>query len=139
MSKSTYNTRQKQLIYDFLLSNKGELFTCDEIAQALRESGNAVGKATLYRFLEGLVLSGDARKIVESDKKSAAFQLLDKEMDCHGHMHMKCSCCGKFVHLGCDFMKEVGEHVKKHHGFKIDNSKTVIYGLCNDCLGKEID
>ena len=77
--------------------------------------------------------------IQDETKKSAAYQLLDKEMDCGGHMHLKCTECGEFHHLGCDFMSSVGEHVLSHHKFRIDNSKTLIYGLCGDCCEKEKD
>ena len=136
MSKITYNTKQKQIIYDFLLSHKDMLMTCDEISDQLKESGTPVGKATLYRFLDSLVSSGDARKVADDKKKSAAYQLLDKQMNCESHMHLKCTCCGSFVHLGCDFMHSVGEHILKHHQFKIDNSKTLIYGICGECSAK---
>lgn len=139
MSKVKYNTRQKQIIFDYLANNRDVLMTCDEILDGLKVSGTPVGKATLYRFLDTLVTSGDARKIVDDGKKSAAYQLLDKDMDCGGHMHLKCTGCGSLVHLGCDFMSSVGEHVLSHHQFRIDNSKTLIYGLCGNCCEKEKD
>ncbi|MBO7319075.1 MAG: transcriptional repressor [Clostridia bacterium] len=136
MSRITYNTKQKQIIYDFLLNNQQVLLTCDEISDALKESGTPVGKATLYRFLDSLVSSSDARKVMDENKKCAAYQLLDKEMKCDCHMHLKCTDCGSFVHLGCDFMHSVGEHILNHHQFKIDNSKTLIYGVCSKCSEK---
>lgn len=136
MSKVTYNTKQKQIIYSFLSENSGELLTCDEIYDSLKKQSNPVGKATLYRFLDILVSSGDARKVIDDNKKCAAYQLLDKELNCDGHMHLKCTGCGSLVHLGCDFMHLVGEHILKHHEFRIDNSKTLIYGLCSKCSGK---
>lgn len=136
MPKVKYNTKQKQIILDCLMSNSHKLMTCDEISDALKESGTPVGKATLYRFLDSLVLSGDARKLSDDSKKSAAYQLIDKEMDCHSHMHLKCTVCGALIHLGCDFMSDVGEHIFKHHNFIIDNSKTLIYGTCSACSVK---
>lgn len=139
MSKVKYNTKQKQIIFDFLTDNRDTFFTCDEILDRLKESGTPVGKATLYRFLDSLVSSGDARKVVDDTQKSAAYQLLDKNMDCSAHMHLKCTGCGSLVHLGCDFMSSVGEHVLSHHQFRIDNSKTLIYGLCVNCFEKEKD
>ena len=136
MSKVTYNTKQKQIIYDFLLNNRDTLLTCDEISDALKESGTPVGKATLYRFLDLLVSSADARKVMDENKKCAAYQLLDKDLNCDGHMHLKCTSCGSLVHLGCEFMHSVGEHILEHHQFKIDNSKTLIYGVCSKCSEK---
>ncbi len=136
MQRTTYNTKQKQIIFEFMLENKEKLLTCDEIGDALKNSGTPVGKATLYRFLDALVSSGDARKLSDDNKKSAAYQLLDKGMNCAGHMHLKCTQCGELQHLGCEFMHSVGEHIFNHHNFKIDNAKTVIYGICNKCTVK---
>ncbi len=136
MQRTAYNTKQKQVIYNFLLANKERLMTCDEIADALKACGTPVGKATLYRFLDGLVSLGDARKIADDRKKGAAYQLLDKEMNCEAHMHIKCTECGELQHLGCEFMDSVGEHIFSHHKFRIDNSKTVIYGVCHKCSEK---
>lgn len=137
MAKAVYNTKQKQTIYDFLCQYKDSLLTCDEIADLLKRSGTPVGKATLYRYLDSLVSSGDARKIVDSDKKGAAYQLINHELNCKEHMHLKCVVCGELQHLGCEFMDSVGEHILNHHNFKIDNAKTVIYGVCGKCCEKE--
>ena len=136
MSKVTYNTRQKQIIYEFLSNNSDVFMSCDEILDSLKASGSPVGKATLYRFLDSLVLSGDVRKVVDSSKKSASYQMLDKDKNCHDHMHLKCTDCGKITHLGCEFMSSVGAHILEHHNFKIDNSRTLIYGLCSECSEK---
>ncbi len=136
MARSTYNTKQKQIIYDFLLDNRDNLLTCDDISYSLRESGTPVGKATLYRFLDSLISSGRVRRVMDESKKCAVYQLVDEKMNCEGHMHLKCTDCGSFVHLGCDFMNSVGDHILKHHQFRIDNSKTLIYGLCSKCSEK---
>ena len=133
MGRTSCNTKQKNIIFDFMLENKDKLLTCDEILFALQGLGTPVGKATLYRFLDALVSAGDARKISEDNKKSAAYQLLDKEMNCDEHMHLKCTQCGELHHLGCEFMNTVGEHIFSHHHFRIDNSKTVIFGICDKC------
>lgn len=137
MAKSVYNTKQKQIIYDFLLKNEDKLLSCDEIAYALKLNGTPVGKATLYRYLDSLVASEDARRIADSNKKSAAYQLINHELNCKHHMHLKCIKCGELEHLGCEFMNTVDEHILSHHNFKIDNAKTVIYGVCGKCSEKE--
>ena len=136
MARVKYNTKQKQIIYDFLLLNSDKLLTCDEISDSLKLLGTPVGKATLYRFLDSLVLSGDIRKVADENKMSCAYQLIDKNLECHSHMHLKCTECGMIKHLGCEFMADVGTHILKHHQFRIDNSKTLIYGLCSDCSEK---
>ena len=136
MQKVTYKTKQKQIILEFMSQNSDRLLTCDEIVDMLKSTGTPVGKATLYRFLDALVSSGDARKLSDNNKRGAAYQLIDKNLNCDCHMHLKCTQCGELHHLGCDFMHTVGEHIMEHHQFIIDNRKTVIYGVCNKCSAK---
>ena len=134
MRADTYNTRQKQLIYDFLKSNADTQFSCEQICDYLKQSGTPVSKPTVYRYLAKLCDEGMLRKF--SDAKSAAFQFIDSDLCCDEHMHLKCIQCGEFIHLGCDFMHSVGKHISEHHNFKIDNSRTVILGLCENCSDK---
>ena len=134
MRAYTYNTKQKQLIFDLLKNNSEIQFTCDEISDSLKKVGTPVGKATLYRHLDKLCYDGFVRKYFDS--KSATYQFVDKKMNCDEHMHLKCTYCGKLVHLGCEFMSTVSEHIKEHHNFKVDNSKTVILGVCDHCSEK---
>lgn len=130
---STYNTRQKKIIEIFLKENSGEQYTCDEISEKLKNEGTPVGKTTVYRYIEKLTAEGKVRKITGGLSKSAHYQYIDEKMNCNSHMHLKCLKCGKFIHLSCDFLDGITEHVYKQHCFRIDNSKTVIYGLCDKC------
>ena len=129
----TYNTKQKKLIEDFLQKNIERQFTCDEISAFLKNQGTPVGKTTVYRYVEKLAAEGRIRKIIGGAVKSAQYQYIDEAMNCNSHMHLKCLACGEFIHLGCNFMSGVNEHIFEHHRFRVDNSKTVIYGLCEKC------
>ncbi len=131
--KGTYNTKQKTIIESFLKENISRQFTCDQISDALKSEGTPVGKTTVYRYVEKLTLEGKIRKITGGTSKSAQYQYIDEEMNCHNHMHLKCLKCGRFIHLGCDFLSGVNEHIYEYHRFMVDNSKTVLYGLCDKC------
>lgn len=135
MSRYTYNTRQKNLIFNLLSKESEAPLSCDSIVAMLANEGTPVGKTTVYRFLENLAAKGEVRKYIDSKSKTATFQLIDKSLNCSEHMHLQCTNCGKVVHLGCEFMSEVGEHILSHHGFVVDNSKTVILGRCENCKG----
>ena len=52
------------------------------------------------------------------------------------HFHLKCTGCGRLILVECDYLGEVSKHVLEHHQFTIDNTKTVLYGLCADCAAK---
>lgn len=137
MSGSTYNTKQKKLVLDIFLKNKSMQFSCDEVTYQLMNAGTPVGKTTVYRQLEKLINEGKIKKLNPHNGKSFLYQYSDKNLDCDSHMHLRCSECGKYIHLSCDFMQGVSAHINEHHGFKVNNAKTEIIGICSDC-SKEI-
>ena len=49
---------------------------------------------------------------------------------------LKCLGCGKLFHVECDYLDQVQAHIYAHHQFTIDNTKTVLYGLCAGCAAK---
>ena len=135
----TYNTRQKQLVYDFIVKNKEKQFTCDEVTFLLSKAGTPVGKTTVYRQLEKLSKEGAVRKVKSNDSQNSFYQYIDSEMNCSEHLHLRCTRCGEYVHLGCDFMSKVSEHIFTHHNFTVDNSHTEILGICGKCSSERAE
>mgnify|MGYP002508489816 CR=1 FL=1 len=45
----------------------------------------------------------------------------------------KCTKCGTLYHVDCSSLLQIGEHLKEHHNFIIDHTKTVFYGICEKC------
>ena len=134
-----YRTKQKQCVLLCLQENSDRALTVDELTEKLREKNAPIGKTTVYRCLDKLVQSGAVRKFTAERGKSAAFQLMEHPHKCEEHLHLKCVGCGKFIHLECSVMAGVNEHILLHHGFQIDNRKSLLFGLCEDCLKKEKD
>jgi len=136
---SGYNTRQKEKLLDYLIRNKEKHTNVQEISAFLTAEGTPVGTATIYRQLDKLVECGKVRKYSFDGKTGACYQFIDESKDCHEHFHLKCLHCGKLIHLDCDHLMGINEHIAKHHGFVIDPSQTVFYGCCSDCLQAEKD
>lgn len=133
-----YKTKQREYILEFLRSCGGQHITVVEIVRHLQDSGTPVGTATVYRNLEQLVEEGTVRKYVLDGKSSACYQFLDMLPEaCQEHFHLKCTQCGRLFHVSCDYLSQLGGHLLKHHGFVVDHTKTVLYGLCVDCAGKD--
>ena len=104
----------------------------------LQDNETPVGTATVYRTLEQLVEEGIVRKYVLDGKSSACYQFLSGEPHaCTEHFHLKCTQCGQLFHVSCDYLNQLGEHLLEHHGFVIDHTKTVLYGLCAACSKKK--
>ncbi len=125
-----YHTRQKDEILQ-KIKEKGDLhFTAEEIATSLKVSGSGIGLSTVYRQLDAMVREGVLRKYLSSAGQSACYQSTGS---CGEHFHLKCISCGKLEHLSCTHLDGISEHVAKQHGFLIDSSRTVFYGICKEC------
>ena len=132
--RQAYNTKQKQYILE-VLNKAGRSLSVDEILIRLEHSDKKVSVATLYRYLEKYSADGLVRKIFNSQKNSYEFQLvLENKEQCEQHFHLKCTNCGKLIHLQCDDSKNFISHIGQEHGFKINQSMSTIFGICKDCL-----
>ena len=51
--------------------------------------------------------------------------------------HCKCEKCGKLIHLQCNEIESLKQHMQQHHDFQMDPHRTVFYGICGECSKKE--
>ncbi len=113
-------------------AHRDKTFTALQVYDALC---GAVGRTTVYRVLNSLVKDGDVQRFPADGRGADGFQFRMRSY-CSGHVHLKCIKCGSVGHLDCDFMNELYEHVLDGHHFSIDNEKTVLYGVCEECMDK---
>lgn len=135
MPKKEYSTRGKQRLIDFLSQNRDRQYTADEIFDIL-SAEEPVGKSSLYRRLSRLCDDGVIRKFRASDADSFVYQYMDRSHGCEDHFHLKCLSCGKVLHLECSVTDEMREHILGEHAFRIDSSRSLLYGECADCSKK---
>ncbi len=126
-----YNTKQSKLVYDFLANNPHKHFSAEDVYFALVSNGDNIGRTTVYRQLDKLCDEKKARKFFSGENNACCYQL--ESENCHNHYHLKCSSCGTLFHTECDFLDELSAHIYNDHKFKIDNSKIVLYGICQNC------
>ena len=129
--KNSYQTKQKTAILDCLERLGDRHITASEIVESLKNSGEKISLATVYRCLDKLVSKGDVKKYTTD--KGACYQYAG--CHCHNHFHLKCTGCGTLFHIDCDFLPMLASHIVEHHKFKVDNHRTVMYGLCEKCTG----
>ena len=93
-----------------------------------------IGTATIYRQLESLVGEGILNKYIVDEKSPACFEYVRPESHGTGTcFHCKCEQCGRLIHLHCEELEEIGSHMLREHGFRLDPRRTVFYGLCEAC------
>ncbi len=133
MKQTNYKTRQKTAIMQCVELMSDRHFTIDALCEMLAKKGETVGRTTVYRFVEKLSAEGVLRKFTMPQGESSCYQFVGKDNRCHEHFHLKCEKCGCLIHMDCDEMSSLAEHIKSHHGFCLNPLKTVIYGVCEGC------
>lgn len=137
--REQYNTAQRRAIIDCLLKVGGHM-TASSVHAELARNGHKVSPATVYRQLEKLVDEGVAVKSRPIGEKSACFEIVDRDACVRNHCyHMKCTSCGRLIHLSCDKVDELCTHMMAEHGFRIDMSSTVLFGTCESCSKHDAD
>lgn len=133
-----YRTKNRQLILDYLKSQKEHTVSVSEIKSSMSDMGCEVNLSTIYRYMDKLVEEGSVMRYVSDTGEKSSYQYVEPEHNCHGHLHMQCVKCGKIIHLNCEFMQEIQEHISEHHGFTIQCDNSVLYGVCQECeqMGK---
>ena len=130
--QTTYRTKQGQLVLECFKNNSGIHLTIEEICNILKSEETPVGTTTVYRQVQKLLEEGIITKYSVDSESGACYQYSGKE--CKMHFHLKCTNCSKLFHATCDYIQSVESHIFNHHGFQVDNSRTVFYGVCRECL-----
>lgn len=124
-----YHTEQRKLVERCLDANTDRYLTVDEVYETLREGGENIGRTTVYRTLERLAGTGSVSKVVGAPGSSALYKrLTDQDQG-----QLLCLECGRVFPLDCSMLSSFADHVREHHGFAIDQRRTVICGVCDEC------
>lgn len=126
-------TKKGQSILSYLQSNTDKHMTAEEIAAHFKTTDSPISTATVYRSLEKLTAAGRVRKYITSPEEPACYQFAAPDSACVRHFHLKCTACGRLFHVSCPYLDKLEEHIGSHHGFEVDNTRTVLYGLCKGC------
>ena len=122
-------TQQREVIAEVVFGSSGHLSVEDPEAQ-LRERGERIGKATIYRTLEMLVKSG----LVAEHDFGEGFKRFEhlfgqKPM----REHLICTECGTVAELHSPELMKVQEETARKQGFLPSRYRLQIYGLCAGC------
>ncbi len=140
MSRSEYKTGGKNTVLEFFRTNRDKQFTADSVIAALeekcRESGEKLpGKSSVYRIISNFEQSGALRCFIDRESSKRLYQYSGEH--CDSHFHLKCSECGRIVHLECKIGDELVRHISSDHGFSVSAGQSILYGECANCKEKK--
>lgn len=121
-------TQQREAIAQALFES-GRHLSAEDIVEKLREGGESVGKATVYRTLSLLVQVGLA---VEHDFDEG-FKRYEMSAGPSRHDHLICTSCGVVVEFQRSELDGLMGEIAEAHGFHVLTRQVKLYGLCPTC------
>ena len=124
----TRSTRQKTAV-NRVLDERDDFVSAQELFGLLRDRGEKVSLATVYRVLqqqqqEGLV------DVLTADDGESLFRRCEAE---DHHHHLVCRRCGKAVEIEAPAVEAWAARTAADHGYTESEHTLEIYGICPDC------
>lgn len=132
------NTKQKQIVIDFLKENMNVHLMPEQIIENLKNENRKVSQATVYRILNALTDEGIIRKYFINDSQCSCYQYIKDKDVCKSHYHLICSECGKVLHFENKKIAGIRDEILKEEEFSIDLKRVVFYGICSSCNTSEV-
>ena len=120
-------TKQRSAVLDFL-SEQNAFRSAQDIYANLRERGNRIGLATVYRALQGMVEDGDI-DVLRSDDGEAVY----RRCSTHHHHHLVCRVCGRTVEVEDRPVERWAAKVAQENGFVDIEHQVEVFGTCAGC------
>ena len=96
--------------------------SAEDVYKKIREAGDEVGLATVYRVLTQFESAGILMKQNFEDNYSV-YELVSEDH----HDHMVCIDSGEVIEFKNDLIEEEQEKIAQKHGYKIVDHKLVLY------------
>ncbi|HEY9496999.1 MAG TPA: Fur family transcriptional regulator [Intrasporangium sp.] len=120
-------TRQQAAVAD-LLDKYGDFTSAQTVHARLREAGEGVGLATVYRTLQAMVEAGTV-DMLRTDDGEAVYRACST----HHHHHLVCRDCGRTVEVEGPAVERWTDRVAAEHGFTDVTHTLEIFGTCAEC------
>ncbi len=127
-----YRTEQKEALLAFLKEERDRQFTLGELAEEVGKIAT-IGASTVYRLMHALTEEGLVRRFTVGGSRIFYYQYT--EGDCHTHLHLKCTKCGKLFHLDGAVSHFMEKQIYASHKFRLNEHETMLFGICGVCEG----
>jgi len=126
-------TRQRDLVAQVVFLSQDHP-SVEAIRRALKERGEHVGTATVYRTLEVLIQSG----LVRAHDFGEGFKRYESMAAQTDHEHLICERCGRVVEFQNDRLERMLPVIADEHAFQHQRHRVEIYGVCRECRQREL-
>ena len=120
-------TRQRAAVASALAESE-EFRSAQELHARLREGGDPVGLATVYRNLQAMAADGEI-DMLRTDDGEAVYRACSTGH----HHHLVCRVCGRAVEVEGPAVEAWAARVSADHGFSDVQHTVEIVGTCAEC------
>lgn len=110
------------------LAEVEEFVSAQDLHALLRQGGERVGLATIYRNLQAMAADGDV-DMLRTDDGEAVYRACSTGH----HHHLVCRECGRAVEVEGPAVERWARQVSAEHGFTDVSHTLEIFGRCGDC------
>ena len=120
-------TRQRAAVAA-VLADVEEFRSAQELHAQLRDAGEKVGLATVYRTLQAMAADGAIDML-----RTAEGEAVYRACSTGHHHHLVCRGCGRTVEVEGPVVERWTHKISEEHGFTDISHTLEIFGTCADC------
>ncbi len=120
-------TRQRAAVAA-VLADVDEFRSAQDLHALLREAGEKVGLATVYRTLQAMAADGSIDML-----RTAEGEAVYRACSTGHHHHLVCRDCGKTVEVEGPAVERWANRISEEHGFSDVQHTLEIFGTCAAC------
>lgn len=132
MNQPLRMTKQRAAVAE-VLDTSDEFRSAQQLHELLRDNGEAVGLATVYRTLQALADGGDV-DVLRTDDGEALYRRCART---EHHHHLVCRSCGHAVEIDGPTVEAWTADVGATHGFADIEHTVELWGTCATCRASE--
>ena len=123
-------TRQRRAIWEAVAAADG-FVSAQQLHARLREQGDRIGLATVYRTLGRMAAAGELDALLGADGET----VYRKCSDGHHH-HLVCRECGRTVEVSGSAVESWAGRIAEQEGFSAVSHTVELTGICSSCAGR---
>ncbi|MFV2143291.1 MULTISPECIES: Fur family transcriptional regulator [Isoptericola] len=128
MTQQLRMTKQRAAVAG-ALDATDEFRSAQQLHEQLRDRGDAVGLATVYRTLQALAAGGEV-DVLRTDDGEALYRRCART---EHHHHLVCRSCGRAVEIDGPTVESWAAQVGASQGFTDIEHTVELWGTCTDC------
>ncbi|MFB9376241.1 Fur family transcriptional regulator [Kineococcus gynurae] len=132
MTVQRRSTKQRSAV-SAVLDEADAFLSAQDLHARLRDRGEAVGLATVYRALQALAEDGDV-DVLRTDDGEAVY----RRCSTGHHHHLVCRRCGRTVEVEGPTVESWARRIGAEHGFTEVEHVVEVFGVCASCSAQGV-